>query len=440
MKRFVVLLFSLYMVFVLIGSAQAEITFVTQRISLGGNDFVDWGTLGAAIMTVDNPILIVSNLGLSMSISMPQAGYSFRRVDQWSGIDPFTGWDGNFAVGDKALWTGYDPSPLAYHNGPMTIVFSNPVFGAGAQIQANEPGTFTATIEAYDSADASLGLFIANGNWNTKRDNSAIFIGIKSDTANIGKLVFNVTQVTPAPFKGDLGFAINRLDLVDTGISPANPSIQSGATNVSIRPQLAWQAVNGAISYDLYLWKEGETKPAMPTIKELTGAMTTLAEPLFPLTIYRWQVIARNSSGQTLGPEWTFTTGNFLIGDVNDDKAENLLDAILALRTIDGLYPVGIRADYTISGVDVNNDGKVGMEEVIYIIQRVALLRVPPFQCPCSTPLAPAGFCSGPYTPIERVCIALYLPVCGCDGQTYGNECEAIRAGVPVAYNGECSL
>lgn len=185
------------------GGAQASVSLVTDASTLGANDQISWAQLGSAFTPVASPAAVVSDGGLSVTAT--SAGGVFERRDQ------DTGWTGNFPAGEALLWTQYV--------GPdITLTFASPVFGAGARIQSDYYGAFTARISASDGS--LLGSFTHDGNSNGVRG-EAIFIGVLSTQADVGSITFTLDSAAGQPNN----FAIGTVLLNSTAPVPEPESL-----------------------------------------------------------------------------------------------------------------------------------------------------------------------------------------------------------------------
>lgn len=182
-------------------SSLAAITGVMSESVLGPDDYIQWSAFGSQNTSIANPTSSTSVGGLAYTVNQTGAG-SFMRLDQGSG------WMGNFGTGEALLFTGGS-------NGPISISFATGVTGVGAQIQSDYWGAYDAKLEAFDAGSNSLGSFTLAGVASGAGDDSAIFIGLLSSTADIFGVTFSLVN---APSNTVTQFAIGNVALVTTPI------------------------------------------------------------------------------------------------------------------------------------------------------------------------------------------------------------------------------
>jgi len=60
------------------------------------------------------------------------------------------------------------------------------------------------------------------------------------------------------------------------------------------------------------------------------------------------------------------------MGDINGDQEVGLIDAIIVIKVMNHRYCPEVTFRYAESGADVNDNGKIGIEELLYILKKVA--------------------------------------------------------------------
>lgn len=163
----------------------------------------------------------------------------------------------------------------------------------------------------------------------------------------------------------------------------------------------------------------------------------------------------------------------FARGDANSDDRFDLSDPIFTL----GYLFLGSASPSCLDTSDADDNGRLDLSDAVFSVSYLflggAALPAPepgacggdptPDDLPCLeySPCAPGGaapctsndccdpgsYCAKPdgecdgvgtCAPRGEFCPEIFSPVCGCDGKTYGNRCEAAVAGVNVLENGEC--
>jgi hypothetical protein len=187
---------------------QASLVGINSNAMLGAFDSISWSQLGPNNVTLTGPQNVVSTGGVNATVT--SVGNQFQTLTQNA-----DSWDGNFAPGAQVLWT--------VQKGPdITISLANATRGFGAQIQPDSYGVFTAQITAFNAGGALLGTYTENGISTRDGDNSAIFIGLLDDTAEISKIVFNL--IAAPGLTND--FAIGSAEF-GNGVTPAVPEVST---------------------------------------------------------------------------------------------------------------------------------------------------------------------------------------------------------------------
>jgi len=162
---------------------------------------VDWGVFGpdgTVISTPDSRTVGGIKVGVASSQGV------LKRYNEG------TSFIGNFAVGDHLL--GDDGS----ESDSFIISFGSPVRGFGTQVDSHYiSGAYSGKIDIFSATNALLFSAPFNGNNTAAEDNTAPFVGVRSNLANISYAAFLIDQSFDKnlpSFAGSL--LVNRLDVL----------------------------------------------------------------------------------------------------------------------------------------------------------------------------------------------------------------------------------
>ena len=148
----------------------------------GSNDSTVWSALGADGAAIASPFSATSADGVAITGSLA-GGVGLVAVQCPAGS---CSWTGGFPAGDSLVWA-FD-SANAVGTAPLTLEFGTPVLAGGLEIQADVPGAFFATVEAFAGATP-----LGGGGLSSDGAGDPVFVGLQDTDAEITSLVFDLS-------------------------------------------------------------------------------------------------------------------------------------------------------------------------------------------------------------------------------------------------------
>jgi hypothetical protein len=181
------------------------ISLANSPAAMGANDFVTWGQLGVDGAMIGNTFSATSNNQLSITGAF--SGNTAMVVTVGGSV-----WgpaSGAFTDGDSLIWSFDGSVGVNGGTGPLTVSFPTG-FGAGASIQADAVGQFTAQIQLYSGLT-----LLGTESVTSDAGGDAIFLGAVDTAAEVTSAIFDLTAAaTSSDSTNNLGdFTVDTLSL-----------------------------------------------------------------------------------------------------------------------------------------------------------------------------------------------------------------------------------
>ncbi len=199
-----------------------SLSLVMSGANQQSTDSITWASVGGDQTALNASGGVATTHGRTIQIALSGANSVLSKVCSASPCS----WTGaGFPAGDTLLWTSDAGNG---GTGPVRLTFPSNMVGAGAVLQANGPGPFTAKIEAFNGG-SSLGSFTVPSN----SQGAPVYIGVLDHTAaNVTSVVFSLTSVS-AGLTSDFG-----IDTVLLSGSTGTPTVHLSTGTLSFPARL----------------------------------------------------------------------------------------------------------------------------------------------------------------------------------------------------------